>query len=374
MSLVLALPSKGSLYDGTLALFGRCGMAVQRDGRGRGYWGKLKHVDDVKVQFLRAEEIPLRVEAGDVALGLTGFDLYQESCHGSERSCVLIRSLGFGHARLVVAVPKVWIDTQDMHDLGEVAREIRQKTGRGLRVGTKFPRAVRRFFAEHSIRDYAIVDSLGATEGMPASGAADVVVDLTSSGSTLAENDLKEITGGTVIESEASLLASSQTAIWTEDNWGKLTRIIECLEAGLRAEKRHLIHFTVSAERLPKLLRELTAECHCEAGAETPGWDTSGWDASGRDTSGSDASGRDATHNAAENARGVDPGPGASLSSLPIRSSVVCPAANVYHAYRVLRRAGATGVSVLSPHLMFAESSEAVAGFARLLARHEEAR
>ncbi len=351
MSLVLALPSKGSLYDGTLALFGRCGMAVQRDGRGRGYWGKLKHFDDVKVQFLRAEEIPLRVDAGDVALGLTGFDLYQESCHGSERSCVLIRSLGFGHARLVVAVPKVWIDTQDMHDLGEVAREIRQKTGRGLRVGTKFPRAVRRFFAEHSIRDYAIVDSLGATEGMPASGAADVVVDLTSSGSTLAENDLKEISGGTVIESEASLLASSQPALWTEGNWAKLTRIVECLEAGLRAEKRHLIHFTVNAERLPKLLRELTVECHCEAGAETPGWDVG--------------------DNAADLSRGVDPGPPAAVTGLPIRSSVVCPAANIYHAYRVLRRAGATGVSVLSPHLMFAENSEAVAGFARLLERHE---
>ncbi len=351
MSFVLALPSKGSLYDGTLALFGRCGMAVQRDGRGRGYWGKLKHVDNVKVQFLRAEEIPLRVDAGDVALGLTGFDLYKESCHGSERSCVLIRSLGFGHARLVVAVPKVWIDTQDMHDLAEVAREIRQKTGRGLRVGTKFPRAVRQFFAEHSIRDYAIVDSLGATEGMPASGAADVVVDLTSSGSTLAENDLKEIAGGTVIESEASLLASSQPAIWTEENLALLTRIVECLEAGLRAEKRHLIHFTVVAERLPKLLRELTVECHCEAGGETVG--------------------REPLDNAAETVRAGEAVHGGVPGSLPIRSSVVCPTASVYQAYRVLRRAGATGVSVLSPNLMFAENSEAVAGFERLLKRHD---
>ena len=186
---------------------------------------------------------------------------------------------------------------------------------------------------------------------MPASGAADVVVDLTSSGSTLAENDLKEIAGGTVIESEASLLASSQPAIWTEENLALLTRIVECLEAGLRAEKRHLIHFTVVAERLPKLLRELTVECHCEAGGETVG--------------------REPLDNAAETVRAGEAVHGGVPGSLPIRSSVVCPTASVYQAYRVLRRAGATGVSVLSPNLMFAENSEAVAGFERLLKRHD---
>lgn len=338
MTLVLALPSKGSLYDGTMALFARCGMTIQRDGRGRGYWGKLKHVDNVKVQFLRAEEIPLRVDAGDVALGLTGFDLYQELCHGSEKSHVLIRSLGFGHARLVVAVPKVWIDVQDMNDLREVAGEIRKKTGRGLRIGTKFPRAVRRFFADHSIRDYAIVDSLGATEGMPASGAADAIVDLTSSGSTLVENDLKELVNGAVIESEASLLASCWPNTWTDENLATLTRVVECLEAGLRAEKRSLINFTIAGEKLPRLLRELTKECNCEIG-----WDNNA--------------------SAEEDAQ---------ASGLPIRSSVVCPVASVYAAYRVMRRADATSICVVSPHLMFADASDAIAGFELLLKRRQE--
>ncbi|MFO0821128.1 MAG: ATP phosphoribosyltransferase [Pirellulales bacterium] len=338
MTLTLALPSKGSLYDGTMALFARCGMSIQRDGRGRGYWGKLKHLDQVKVQFLRAEEIPLRVDAGDVALGLTGFDLYQELCHGSEKSHVLVRSLGFGHARLVVAVPKVWIDVQDMHDLREVAGEIRKKTGRGLRVGTKFHRAVRRFFADHSIRDYSIVDSLGATEGMPASGAADVIVDLTSSGSTLVENDLKELADGTVIESEASLLATCVDNVWNDETLATLARIVECLEAGLRAEKRSLLNFTIAGERLPRLLAELTLECNCEIG-----WDTTGESIEATET-----------------------------TVLPIRSSVVCPASMVYAAYRVMRRAGATSICAVSPHLMFADQSDSIAGFQRLLLRLRE--
>ncbi|MFO0871121.1 MAG: ATP phosphoribosyltransferase [Pirellulales bacterium] len=337
MTFVLALPSKGSLYDGTLALFARCGMTVQRDGRGRGYWGKLKHVDQVKVQFLRAEEIPLRVDAGDVTLGLTGFDLYQELCHGSEHSHVLVRSLGFGHARLVVAVPKVWIDVQDMNDLREVASEIRRKSGRGLRVGTKFPRAVRRFFADHSIRDYAIVDSLGATEGMPASGAADAIVDLTSSGSTLIENDLKELADGTVIASEASLLATCIPGVWTPENLATMTQIVECLEAGLRAEKRSLINFTILSDRLPRLHVELTKQCGCEVG----------WDDSSSE-------------------------PAEELASGPLRSSVVCPAASVYTAYRVLRAAGATSICVVAPHLMFADASGTVAGFESLLKRRQD--
>jgi ATP phosphoribosyltransferase len=120
----------------------------------------------------------------------------------------LLSPLGFGHANVVVAAPKTWIDVRTMADLDDVAQAFRAKRGERMRVATKYVNLTRRFFAEHGVADYRIVESLGATEGAPASGAAELIVDITTSGATLAANALKPLDDGTILRSQANLIAS----------------------------------------------------------------------------------------------------------------------------------------------------------------------
>jgi ATP phosphoribosyltransferase len=114
---------------------------------------------------------------------------------------------------VVVAVPEVWYDVSTMADLDDVAAEYRQRHGRRLRIATKYWRLTQQFFSQmHGIQVYRIVESLGATEGAPASGSADIIVDITSTGSTLQANHLKVLEDGIILKSEACLVSSRRSA------------------------------------------------------------------------------------------------------------------------------------------------------------------
>jgi len=142
--------------------------------------------------------------------------LVQESVPRAAERVAAIAPLGFGHANVVVAVPQAWIDVRGMADLEDVAGSFRHRHGRRLRVATKYVTLTRAFFARHAISDYRIVESLGATEGAPASNAADLIVDITTTGGTLSANGLKTLEDGTILRSEAHLFASL-AADWTKD-------------------------------------------------------------------------------------------------------------------------------------------------------------
>jgi ATP phosphoribosyltransferase len=126
---------------------------------------------------------------------------------------VLVTGLGFGFANVVVAVPQAWIDVGSMADLDDVATAFRLKHERKMRLATKYANLTRGFFAEHGIVDYRIVESTGATEGAPAAGTAEMIVDITTTGATLAANGLKVIDDGVILRSQANLVAA-RTAAW----------------------------------------------------------------------------------------------------------------------------------------------------------------
>ncbi len=233
--LTLALPSKGTLHEKTLEFLRSAGLRFRPSGPGRDYVGTLDGVAGVDVLLLRADEIPERLESGGAQIGVTGEDLRLENASDAAATFRLIPDLGYGHARLVVAVPRVWIDVTTMHDLEEVASIYRVRHGRPLRVATKFPRLTRDFFVRHGVRDYMIVRSLGATEGAPASGAADLIVDLSSTGATLAQNHLKELDDGTLVDSQAGLMASANPGHWNPARWAALARIVDLVESRMAA-------------------------------------------------------------------------------------------------------------------------------------------
>ena len=213
-TLVLAVPSKGRLMEQTAAVFEAAGLTLRKTGNERGYRGELVGVANVEVLFISASAIASALRSGEAHLGVTGEDLVREEITNAETRVVLLKKLGFGHATVVVAVPQCWVDVRNMADLDRVAGLFRQTHHRRMRVATKYLNLTRRFFAGHGVTDYRIVESLGATEGTPAAGSAELIVDITSTGATLTANGLRVLEDGTILASEANLVAA-KSAPWT---------------------------------------------------------------------------------------------------------------------------------------------------------------
>ena len=211
--LILAIPSKGRLQASTQEFFSRAGLEIVPAGSARSYRGRIAEIAGVEVAYLSAPEIAREIGAGAVHVGVTGRDQVEETVPDFATRSEFVVPLGFGRCDVVVAVPEPWVDVDTMEDLDDVAAEFRPRHGRRLTVATKYINITRRFFAGHGIADYRIVESLGATEGAPASGAADLIVDITSTGATLRANGLKVLSDGVILKSEAHLVAS-RAAKW----------------------------------------------------------------------------------------------------------------------------------------------------------------
>lgn len=210
--LTLAVPSKGRLEVDTREAFAKVGLEIDRAGGARSYQGSVAGQPNIIVRFLPAGDIAKELIRGTIDLGVTGADLIYEAAENGADSVIFAKPLGFGAADVVIAVPDAWADVTQMQDLSDVASDFRARHGRWLRVATKYINLTRRYFAKHGIAEYRIVESLGATEAAPASGGADLIVDITSTGSTLAANGLRILTDGVILESQASLIVSRLSA------------------------------------------------------------------------------------------------------------------------------------------------------------------
>jgi len=239
--LVIGVPSKGRLQENATAFFARAGLILTQEGGARDYRGQLRDLPGVEVLFLSASEIVAKLAAGDAHLGVTGEDLIRESVPDADRRINLLAPLGFGQANVVVAVPKGWIDASTMEDLEEIAADFHARHGRRMRVATKYVNLTRSFFAEKGVADYRIVESLGATEGAPASGTAEFIVDITTTGSTLEANALKVLDDGVMLRSQANLAASMQ-ADWNAQTLSLARIVLGRISAEQAARTTRMLH------------------------------------------------------------------------------------------------------------------------------------
>jgi ATP phosphoribosyltransferase len=228
--LIIAVPSKGRLKEQVEGWLADCGLRLEVTGGARGYLASLKGVPGAQVRLLSAADIAQALDAGEVHLGVTGEDLLREQGDDLDSRVLLLRPLGFGRADLVTAVPKSWLDVDSMADLEEVAHDYLARTGRRMRVATKYLAQTRSFFARHGIADYRIAESGGATEGAPAAGSAELVVDITTTGATLQANGLKVLADGVMLKSQAQLAASLRAA-WDEAALAAAERLLRIVEA-----------------------------------------------------------------------------------------------------------------------------------------------
>lgn len=236
--LILAVPSKGRLMDETANLLAKGGLTLARTGSERGYRGELHGLPGVEVAFVSASEIADLLRRGEVHLGVTGEDLVRDLIPEAEAEVAFLRPLGFGHADVVVAVPEFWIDVSTMSDLEEAALLYRRRHGTRMRVATKYRTLTRMFFSGHRYGDepravdtvtmYRVAESLGATEGAPAAGLAELIVDITSTGSTLRANGLRILDDGVILRSQANLIMSRR-ASWSPAREGLRQALVESL-------------------------------------------------------------------------------------------------------------------------------------------------
>jgi len=262
--LVLAVPAKGRLQENAEAFFGRSGLQLVKPRGARDYRGAVAGLDGIEVAYLSASEITTQLAQGAVHMGVTGEDLIREQIPDADARVVLIEGLGFGFANVVVAVPQAWIDVRTMADIDDVATAFRHRHDRKMRVATKYINLTRDFFARQGVVDYRIVESSGATEGAPAAGTAEMIVDITTTGTTLSANALKIIDDGIILRSQANLVAS-RTAPWTAEQRETARVILDRITAQQRARS-----FREVRARFPACDARLVAAARERFSVETP--------------------------------------------------------------------------------------------------------
>ena len=204
----LALPSKGRLKEDSIQFFQSKSLKVINAFGERNYFFNIKNNNQIEGTYLHAKEIIERLNDGTLDMGISGLDLLKEFPEIYSKNVKIFQKLDFGFADLVVAVPKDWLDVQNMADLEEVSFEFKEKYGRRMRVATKYPNLTEAFFLSRGVSQFRIMPSLGATESYPFTGSAELITDITSSGSTLKANNLRVITDGSILKSSACLLVS----------------------------------------------------------------------------------------------------------------------------------------------------------------------
>ncbi|MDB4225601.1 ATP phosphoribosyltransferase [Hyphomicrobiales bacterium] len=227
--IIIGIPNKGRLQEKTFNLFMKSGLEIIRNHGDREYYGKMDGIDNVDVVFLSPREISMELNGGTIDIGITGLDLIYENIYQADKHVKCLAKLDYGFADVVVAIPISWIDVDSIIDLDDIAFKFRMANKRRLRIATKYPNISREFFSKKGFADYLLVESLGATEGSPAYGSAEAIIDITSTGSTLLANELKTLVDGTILKSESCLFVSVN-AKWTvnkkkylEELFGKIS-------------------------------------------------------------------------------------------------------------------------------------------------------
>lgn len=230
MVVKIAVP-KGHLEEPTVRLLEDSGIGIV-DRESRQLFARTND-PEVELVFVRAQDIADLVAKGAADLGITGYDLVRES--GSD--VVELLNLGYGFAQLTIAA----------HEKSGIRSVADIKPG--MRVATEFPNLTRRYFEEKGIK-VELVRVTGATEITPLIGVADLIVDVTSTGTTLRMHGLQVV--NTILDSTARLIANRRSL---EEKKAKIEDIRTAVGSVIRARGRKLVLMNVPEEKLPEIKR-----------------------------------------------------------------------------------------------------------------------
>ncbi|KAK7246898.1 hypothetical protein RIF29_41768 [Crotalaria pallida] len=229
----LGLPSKGRMSADTLDLLKNCQLSVKQVNP-RQYVAEIPELSNFEVWFQRPKDIVRKLVSGDLDLGIVGLDTFSEHGQGNEDLIIVHEALDYGDCRLSLAIPRYGI-FESINSIKELAKMPQWTENKPLRVATGFTYLGPKFMEENGLKYVTFSTADGALEAAPAMGIADAILDLVSSGTTLRENNLKEIEGGVVLESQAVLVASRKSLVQRKGALETTHEILERLEAHLRA-------------------------------------------------------------------------------------------------------------------------------------------
>lgn len=250
----IALPSKGRMEGETLEFLAECGMRVSKTNP-RQYSAVMPAFPNVQILFQRPRDIPVSVAAGDVDLGITGFDTYAENTANPDQpdsTIIIHEALGYGECSLVLAVPASWQDVNEMQNL--VGRVINNKP---LRVATKYIHSTRQFLDEADLKEVKVVYADGALEAAPTVGYADFIADITSTGTTLRENNLRPLDDGTVFSSQAIFIGNRNALVNKPAVLTMTEQMLELIEAHLHAKGQYMIFANMRGETVEEVAEQV---------------------------------------------------------------------------------------------------------------------
>ena len=245
-NLRLALPSTGALFEGTSKLFSDCGLSIRR-ANSRRYTADVPQLPGVDVLFQRQSDITIEIDGGSADIGIVGLDRFYESRLERGETILIHKDLGFGNSKLVIAVPDAWLDVTSMADLADIALEFRSK-GRDLRIASKYQRLVKRFLNQNDVNYVSMVHVSGGLEAAPVIGYADVIADITATGRTLRENDLRILIDGTVMESQSVMVGNARTLANDQNKLPKIREILGKIDANLRTRDNQSISAKIEGQ------------------------------------------------------------------------------------------------------------------------------
>ena len=210
--ITIGLPSKGRLKESSISFLDKNNLKLTTNGGERNYFAEVKNFPNINIIYLHAKEIIQRIGDDTLDIGISGLDLLNESAANLKQKIEIKKKLDFGLANVVIAVPNDWIDVQTLADLEEVSFDFRDKKNTRLRVATKYPNLTNAFLVSKGITQYKIVPSLGATETYPFIGSSEIITDITSTGKTLKDNNLRILKDGLILKSQACLFYSKKKA------------------------------------------------------------------------------------------------------------------------------------------------------------------
>eukprot|EP00892_Ulva_mutabilis_P000535 jgi/Ulvmu1/10482/UM064_0019.1 len=244
-SIRIGIPSKGRMAEDTLSLLSACQLKCVKPNP-RQYFGQITQFPEMEVWFQRASDVVRKLRTCDLDLGIVGMDMFSEFAAEDEDLVVVHDALNFGQCKLALGVPVAGAFSK-VSTLEEL-KCMGWSEARPMRVVTGYTNIASRFFETHGFEHVSLLSADGALEAAPAMGAADIILDLVSTGVTLRENNLKTIENGNIMESEGVLVANRRSLLERPDLLPIVHELLERLEAHLVADTFYSVTTNIRSE------------------------------------------------------------------------------------------------------------------------------
>jgi len=234
-SLRMGLPSKGRMAEDTINLLKDSALSVYKPNP-RQYIASIPQIPGLEVWFQRASDVVRKLRYGDIDLGIVGADMFAELADGDPDLIVCHEALDFGQCKLALGIPMTG-KFASVNSLDQLRDMPDWTEDTPLRVVTGYHNVAKRFFASKGFKHVVLLSADGALEAAPAMGSADIILDLVSTGVTLRENNLKEIEGGNIMDSQGILVANKRSLLDRPGLLQVVHELIERFDGHLKAEQ-----------------------------------------------------------------------------------------------------------------------------------------